>query len=113
MSTVVFWAIVGAVLALRLTPLWGIIAGIVAAVIGMAVPVGMVAASGTVLLGSIGNTRAAPGFVNVARDLCIIVFVACAVALLAVIHALNTGSMPFSGARRPSTARRPWMTSRR
>lgn len=112
MSTVVFWAIVGAVLALRLTPLWGIIAGIVAAVIGMAVPVGMVATSGTVLLGSIGNTRAAPGFVSVARDFCIVVFAACAVMLFAVIHAVNTGSMPLSGSR-SSSARRPWMTGRR
>lgn len=96
MSTVVFWAVVAAVLALRLTPLWGIIVGVVLAVVGMAVNVSMVAASLSVLLGMAGDTRTAPGMVKVAEGLCIAVFAACALLLFVVIHALTTGSAPFS-----------------
>lgn len=96
MSTVVFWAIVGAALALRLSPLWGIIVGVVAAVIGMAVPVSVVAASGAVLLGSSRAPGGGTGPARIAEAVCIVIFAACVIMLLAVIYALTTGTMPFS-----------------
>lgn len=89
MSTAVFWALVAGVLALRLTPLWGIIIGILAAVIGLAVNVSMVAASASVLLGAVGTD---PGVARVAAVFCFAVFAACALVGAGVIHALTTGS---------------------
>ena len=101
MSTAVFWALVASLLALRLTPLWGVIVGILAAIIGLAVNVSMVAASASVLLGTVGNTQQAPGMVKVAEGLAIAVFAACAAMLAGVIHALSTGSFwPRSLSRR-------------
>lgn len=92
-SSAIFWALVAAVLALRLTPLWGIVVGVVAAVIGFAVNLSMVAASATVL---VGTTATDPGLAKLAKAACLIVFGACAVGVLILANILSTGRAPFS-----------------
>lgn len=98
MLTAVFWGLVAAVLALRLTPLGGIVVGVLAAVFGVVLNVSMVFTSGAVLLGAV-NTD--PGMARVAEAGCLAVFAVCAVMLAGVIHALSTGSFwPRSWSRR-------------
>lgn len=92
MSTVVFWAVVGAVLALRLTPLWGIVVGVLAAIAGMAVNVGMIAASASVLAGSV-NAGHPGGLYIIARDACVVVFIACAALIVLLAHLIRGGSV--------------------
>jgi hypothetical protein len=92
-SSAIFWAIVAAVLALRLTPLWGIIVGVAAAVIGFVANGAAVVASGSVLLGAIGTD---PGMARLARAACYVIFGACAVGVIVLAHMLSTGSAPFS-----------------
>jgi hypothetical protein len=89
MSTVVFWAVVGGVLALRLTPLWGIVVGILAAIVGMVANFGAVIASASVLFGTV---RTDPGMANVARDACLTIAAACVIGTILVVRALAVGS---------------------
>lgn len=92
MSSAIFWALLAGFLALRLTPLWGIIVGVLAAIFSLAVNGAAIVASASVLLGTVGNTRQAPGMVRAAEVFAVAVFAACAVMLAGVIHALSAGS---------------------
>lgn len=93
MSGAIFWALLAGFLALRLTPLWGIIVGVLAAVIGLAVNGAMVVASASVLLGTMGTD---PGMARFLKTVCMVIFGACAVGVLIVARMLTTGSAPFS-----------------
>ena len=94
-STVVFGAVLGVVAALRLTPLWGIVGGMLAAIAG-------VAGSAAVLLGAV-NTD--PGMAIVARDACVAIFAACGVLGVLVARAIVTGS--FGPVRRSAPPKPP------
>lgn len=96
MSTAIFWALVAGVLALRLTPLWGILMGIVAAVLGVAVNVSMVAASGSVLVSSLGGPGQGSGVPRLVETLCIAIFAACGLMIIALVYLLNGGRVGFS-----------------
>lgn len=110
MSSAIFWALVAGFLALRLSPLWGIIAGVLAAVLSLAVSGAAVAASVTVLFGAVGTD---PGMARFARTVVIVIFGACVVGLIALVHMISTGSAPFSRGRASTARRGTWLTGRR
>lgn len=93
MSSAIFWALLAGFLALRLTPLWGIIVGVLAAVLSLAVNGAAMVGSAAVLLGA---TSTDPGMARLAKAACIVIFSACAVGVIVLAHMLSTGSAPFS-----------------
>jgi hypothetical protein len=92
-SSAIFFALVAAVLALRLTPLWGIVVAFLAAVVGFVINGAALAASATVLFGTVGTD---PGMAKLARAACYVIFGACAAGVAVLAHILSTGRAPLS-----------------
>lgn len=97
MSSAIFWALIAGFVALRVSPLWGIIAGVVAAVIGFAVSGAAVVAGASVLLGGVGSD---PGMARFVKTVTLAILAACAVGTIVLVHIVSTGSAPFSRGRR-------------
>ena len=95
---IVFWAIVAAVLALRLTPLWGIVTGMLAVIVNL----GLLAGSVIILFRAV-NTD--PGMPGVARKVCLTIFAVCGVLGLLMVRAIVTGS--FGPVRRSAPPKPP------